>query len=435
MEDGAYQLRVLVSDDKWTAFPKSNNGRAITLVVEGQVRDIINPWAEVGFNRAALDLKYCVNVTGGAMEVRFKQTEPWGQKPIVSGIEVRKDPGEKCRHSIYERHDTWYTGPLMDPFAPKNSGWVYAINSGGGPFLSSQRIYFSVDQHYQFDLIPDGQGGKKIGWHGNVDWNDSRSWSGCNPNDVTLFKTRRITNNEGGMAKTPAYKIPLSDGWYLVYFLMGERPYGKGEFTFFLEEGEAGEQVIAKIKPMEMAGGTTKAVVMARYVHVTGNFFNLKSTVQVQGDGTGALIHGIMIKPYDGTPTLPNIQISVFEQASVVPPAEAVVHPCIATNTCHLGTSYCSNVETDTSKCAVYVPDYRSVETSVDSSGNPVTVPPGPGRNGEASAGVIAGAVIAVVAVLAVAAIVALVLVRKKRGLSPNPFSKGQSPYQPMQTY
>jgi hypothetical protein len=42
--DGNYMIRILQSDDKWDEFPQSNNGRAITLKIEGEVKDIMLPW-------------------------------------------------------------------------------------------------------------------------------------------------------------------------------------------------------------------------------------------------------------------------------------------------------------------------------------------------------------------------------------------------------
>jgi hypothetical protein len=69
---------------------------------------------------------------------------------------VYDDPSGVCQHSIYERLDTWYKGPLFDPYCDKSLGWTYAINAGGGPLLTrDERIWFSGDVHYWFDEVDD----------------------------------------------------------------------------------------------------------------------------------------------------------------------------------------------------------------------------------------------------------------------------------------
>ena len=102
---------------------------------------------------------------------------------ILSGIKVTADPQKKCSQSVYQRADTWYKGeelsilrrassdfffkkgPYTDPFADRADRYVYAINCGGAPYLSpGKRIYFSVDQGYWHETIPDGAGGRKLGW-------------------------------------------------------------------------------------------------------------------------------------------------------------------------------------------------------------------------------------------------------------------------------
>jgi hypothetical protein len=136
---------------------------------------------------------------------------------------------------------------------------VYAINCGDGHFLSSDRVTFQLDGHYWFDEIPDGSGGFKIGWHGNDDYNfENRPWENVRVLDIPLFTTRRRTSSAGGMVAAPAYKIPLLDGWYLVYLIMGDRPYGNEDFTVYFEPGEAGSLVVPNVRPEVMAGGEYK---------------------------------------------------------------------------------------------------------------------------------------------------------------------------------
>jgi hypothetical protein len=76
--------------------------------------------------------------------------------------------------------------------------------------------------------------------------------------DIPLFTTRRRTSSAGGMVAAPAYKIPLLDGWYLVYLIMGDRPYGNEDFTVYFEPGEAGSLVVPNVRPEVMAGGEYK---------------------------------------------------------------------------------------------------------------------------------------------------------------------------------
>lgn len=104
--DGNYMLHVLMAEDKWDEYPKSNNGRITTLVVEGVAIDVINAFGRLGLRHAALDLKYCITVSGG-FDMELRQTGgPSTYAPSISGFSLTADPTNKCRHSIYERAGT-----------------------------------------------------------------------------------------------------------------------------------------------------------------------------------------------------------------------------------------------------------------------------------------------------------------------------------------
>lgn len=133
------------------------------------------------------------------------------------------------------------------------------------------------------DLI---NGGTKLGWHGNRDWNDGAGtvWGNvASPIDQGIWLTRRTTSNEFDMAEVPAYKIPMLDGWYLVYMLLGTPPSEFTRFRLFYESGEAGELIVDDVNPILWAGGNQKAVVLANWIKVSGNFLELQAVVRPEG--------------------------------------------------------------------------------------------------------------------------------------------------------
>ncbi len=105
--DGNYMITLLAYEDEFARFPKGNQGRASLLSIEGVVRDILNPFGEIGFVQAAFDYKYCVSVSGG-LDITLQNVPGFTGSQILSGIKVTADPQKKCSHSIYNRLDTWY---------------------------------------------------------------------------------------------------------------------------------------------------------------------------------------------------------------------------------------------------------------------------------------------------------------------------------------
>ena len=51
-----------------------------------------------------------------------------------------------------------------------SEGWLYAINCGGGPYISRDRTFFSVDRGYFYEEIePDSAPGSTvIGWYAQL---------------------------------------------------------------------------------------------------------------------------------------------------------------------------------------------------------------------------------------------------------------------------
>ena len=134
--------------------------------------DVIEIYGEIGSKRTALDMRYCVEITDGALNLDLLSYRPFTYGAIISALKLTEVTPGSCKHSIYDRlFDVWYK-----PSAP----WTYAVACANSVYVSASNISMSPDWGYWFDKIDDGYGTKLIGWSGNVGYAECGISIDCN---------------------------------------------------------------------------------------------------------------------------------------------------------------------------------------------------------------------------------------------------------------
>ncbi len=162
----------------FNAYNHASGKRVFDVFIEGsKVTGNLDVGSRAGSNNAAYNETHSVTVRDGALDISFTALKDYAK---ISAIKV------------LQADNTSGVG---------EGKMVFATNSGGGAFISSERVYYSADSKYS--------GGETYATYSDI----SGTW------DDVLYQGERFGNNF-------SYKIPLPNNDYTVILMFAEIYHG-----------------------------------------------------------------------------------------------------------------------------------------------------------------------------------------------------------------
>jgi len=219
---GDYHVSILMTEDKWHEFAKSNNGRKFEVHINGNWMGDFDLYGWTGGTDYVVSEEFPITIVQSQATVdveliryTFDGSNP--NSPVVQALQFRT--GLPSMSPLYSRP------PRLQAWTPQTfdgSTWLWAIDvMGGGYWDAVNSFWWSMDFGYFYPPNKAGAGGSS--------WRGSPSVDTISPFPAAVWSTIRKSpgNPDGSRILPMTYKIPVpkNQGRYLVVLLYMDDDY------------------------------------------------------------------------------------------------------------------------------------------------------------------------------------------------------------------